>query len=733
MVSYGYAPGEVPYWPEEFRFPNAQFGFNTDGTLFTQGNFGSFNVQIPAVFNFKGAEDPVFFNEYLYSYNYAPLNALQLPLERNSAFVRGAFEVSDSMRVYAQGLYADYSAIQQLAPTPLVDVFMPVDNPFVPPDLALLLASRPTPDQAFSFEKRVSETGPRIATSEYDVYQATLGVSGTVFEAWKYELYAQIGANDQVQRQTSNLLTSKIEELTFAPDGGVSICGGFDPFGLGSISPECLAYISTDASNHAEVDQTIAEASVSGPLIAFPAGDLKAAFGVFYKEDKYRYAASPAASAIIEASPEIPFDRLDIQGFSASADVEGDDHNLDLYAEVLVPLLRDAPAATSLEAVIGYRLSDYASAGSFDSWKAELLYQPIDAVRLRGSYQQAVRAASVVELYSPQLPTTSDFFNFPGQIDPCAADSPARTGSDGAQIDALCLAQGIPASVLPGFLGSEFVTGGVNGGNPDLGPEEATTSTIGVVWTPRLASDLFSSVQISLDWYEIDITDKIEQVLFSDFGQFCYDRRYNPELSVTSQWCAMFSRNPISGRVDAFQELARNAFDWKTSGVDAQLDWRFDVGPGQVGVNWLLSWLDSFTTTAEGSVGTARELAGTIGFDPPTRPVGASLPEWKSNLQLSYRWRDLTVGAAWRFIDSMTDLDPSWDPQFEVPQVDYFDVSANYEFASGFLDGLRIWVGVENVTDEDPPIFPSYINANTDPSQYDAFGRRYYASLRYSF
>jgi outer membrane receptor protein involved in Fe transport len=150
-------------------------------------------------------------------------------------------------------------------------------------------------------------------------------------------------------------------------------------------------------------------------------------------------------------------------------------------------------------------------------------------------------------------------------------------------------------------------------------------------------------------------------------------------------------------------------------------------------VSWLVSWLDSFTTTAEGSVGTTDELAGTIGFDPPTRVVGGSLPEWKSNLQVSYRWRDLTVGAAWRYIDSMKDLDSSLDPEFEVPQVDYFDLSADYEFASGFLDGLRVGVGVENLTDEDPPIFPSYINANTEPSQYDLLGRRYYASLRYSF
>lgn len=92
-------------------------------------------------------------------------------------------------------------------------------------------------------------------------------------------------------------------------------------------------------------------------------------------------------------------------------------------------------------------------------------------------------------------------------------------------------------------------------------------------------------------------------------------------------------------------------------------------------------------------------------------------------------------GATWRYIDAMTDSDPGQllDPEYHVAKVSYFDLSANYEFASGFLDGLRIGIGIENLTDKDPPIFPSQVQANTDPSQYDVFGRRYYASLRYSF
>ena len=158
-----------------------------------------------------------------------------------------------------------------------------------------------------------------------------------MFDDWTYDAYAQIGANDQANLQTGNVLTSRIEELTFAPDGGVSVCGGFDPFGLESISQECLEYIAVDASNHAAVDQTIAEVSLSGPVLSLPAGDLRLAVGVFYKEDRYEYTASPFASVFL------PDGRPDIQGFIASRDLRGNDHNVDVYFETLVPLLAERP------------------------------------------------------------------------------------------------------------------------------------------------------------------------------------------------------------------------------------------------------------------------------------------------------------------------------------------------------------------------------------------------------
>ena len=235
FATYGYPAGSVPNQTE--------FGFNTDGTVFTQGDF-----ETPgSVANFRGEIDPLFFNDRAYTYNFAPVNYLQLPLERVSVFARASFEFSEAAELYAQGLYADYTADTQLAPTAtFFGVLMPPTNPFIPPDLQLLLDSRADPSADVVLDKRMSELGPRISSVQYDVYQATLGLRGQVFDGWSYDAYLQIGANDQTDTQSGNALTSRIEELTFAPDGGEAICGGFNPFGLGSISAECAAYIAVD-------------------------------------------------------------------------------------------------------------------------------------------------------------------------------------------------------------------------------------------------------------------------------------------------------------------------------------------------------------------------------------------------------------------------------------------------------------------------------------------------------
>lgn len=456
-----------------------------------------------------------------------------------------------------------------------------------------------------------------------------------------------------------------------------------------------------------------------------PAGDLRVVVGLFHKRDEFSYGADPVAARFL------PDGRSDILGFNATDDVDGEENNTDVYLESLVPLLADLPGVQSLELGLGYRIADYDAAGTADSYKAELLYRPVDSLRLRGSLQRAVRAPGIFELFEPQLPFAFSLnpTGISGEQDPCEATSVARNGPDAAAVEALCMAQGVPADLLAEFQDLDLTGRGFAGGNPDLDAEDADTYTVGAVWIALDGSAGFGRLSASLDWYRIKVNNAIEQVGAYEVISLCFDPTNNPTFAMDNPWCTYFSRDPATGEIENLFQINRNVGGLKTSGVDLQLDWRVALGPGELGLNWLVSWLDSYERRA-GPETPAEQLAGTISKTNTFSLPGGSLPEWKSNLAASYAWRALEVTARWRYVDSMRDGQVE---DFDVPSRSYVDLYARYMFGPGLLGGLSMGLGIENIGDQDPPIYPSYVQANTDPSQYDVLGRRYFLRLNYRF
>lgn len=705
FAGYGYPAGTVPYWPA--------ISLNADGTVFTQGNDSPGSVA-----NFRGAKDPVLFNDRsYYEFNSAPTTALQMPLERTSVFSHARFAFSESLEAYAQVLAANYTVTRQLTPVTAGITLIPATNPHISADLATLVASRTNPSAPFRSFKRLTELGPRVADNERDMVQVTTGATGALSSRWTYDAYVQFGRNERTEQQSGNAQLSKIEALTFAADGGASICGDFNPFAKNSLTAACAAYVALDASNKVTVEQTLGEISVDGPLWTLPAGELRAAFGVVHKNDQFDFNADPILSAQLPGVPGVIGPRPDIAGFEAAVDRSGSQNNTDIYTELLIPLLRDLPYVQSLEAGLGYRYSDYNHAGGVSSYKADLSYRPDGLLRVRSSYQHTVRAPSVEELFYP--PVSGQFVLVPP--DPCDAKSAQRTGPDRAQVEALCLAQGLPAALLPGFTFPLARVDGVSGGNPDLDPEQADTYTVGVVLTPEFGAPAFGDLQVAIDWYRIDIEDGIGRWQSDSAVARCFDPAFNPTYSLRNVYCTFFERQPDTGQIYALI-LDRNIGGLRTSGVDLQIDWGLDAGPGRLSVNENLTYVDVWQYRDPG--GGKIEYVGTIGGD----GLGRSLPQWKSLLNIDYRLSAFTLFAKWQHIDSMRDVEYT---HFKVPARDYFGLSASYEIESGTYRGLTARAGIENVFDEDPPIFPSWQQANTDPSQYDVLGRRYFFSLSY--
>ncbi len=704
FASYGYPVGSVPQGQD--------VGFNTDGTLFTTGSF-----EPDSVANFRGQGDPLTSNSFFHTYNYNNYVALQMPLTRSSAYASATFALTDELELYATGLHADYTVNTQLAPVPLQSVFMPPTNPFIPADLKMLLDSRVLdPDAPFEFGKRLTVRGPRIHENNYYMNQFVAGVRGGLSGGWDFDAYLQYGTSSQWKYQTGNVSRSRVEELTFASDGGVSICGGFNPFGLGSVSSACADYIGLDAGVDADVQQWIGEATVRGSPVTLPAGALRMAIGVQYRNDEYRYHADDTLRTIL--GDGLP----DIVGFEAADDINADDHNTDLYVEAAIPLLADRPGVESLETVLGYRYSDYASAGGVDTWKAELLYRPADAIRLRASYQRAVRVPSIFELFLPGTASDVELF----APEPCSVDSNERNGDDAPQVEALCIAQGMPAALLPDYTSRSFAT--TVGGNPDLGPEKADTVTAGLVVRPNFESAWIRDLQFTIDWYRIEIDDVVTFVDAVSAVRNCYDPVYNPTFAADNFWCALFGRDSGSGEIVDAVETNWNLATQTTSGIDLQLDWSLPVGPGALAIGWYVGWLDEFSTQTTSNL-PANQFGGTIGG------FAGSYPEWKWLASLRHTLNDFDVGVGWQYVGSTVDTSRFFKTtDVAVPHKDYFKIDAGYSIHDGgWLNGLTIRAGIENLTDESPPIFPLAPNANTDPSQFDVLGRRYFVTLALQF
>jgi len=723
--SYGHPAGTVPY--------QTQIGFNQDGSLFTMGD----GKTPGSVANFRGERDDFFFNDRRYSFNYASWNYLQMPLERVWSFGRASFEFGSGHEVFAQGLYADYSAESALAPSPAWYLWVPATNPYVSPDLKFLLDSRSDPDADFFMLKRMVEIGPRTMLSDNEVYQLTAGIDGPLLDRWTYDAYAQHGRNTRKETMDGAVLRSRVHELTYAPDGGQSICGEFNLFGVDRISQECARHISASAVNRQGYEQTIAEATASGPLADLPAGELRAVFGVMYKRDEFFYDGADVASAYLEDGVE------DWVGLNPYDDLSGSDHNTDLYVEALIPVLADRTAVRKLDVGLGYRYSDYKLAGGADTWKAELLYEPVDPLLIRGSLQRAVRVPNIFELYDPQLPELWNAHPVYGDGDPCEAGWKYRTGPNAAGVEALCLAQGVPAELLPAFTDQDGVHRGVDGGNPDLGPETADTLTLGFVLRSWSSDPLWSAMQLSLDWYRIEIEDAIETVYFWDALNLCFDADVNPDFSNSNLWCGFFSRDPVTGEITDAMQILSNIDGFKVSGVDLQLDWRVPAGPGTVGFNAVVSWMDYFEYIQPPGLPTFNKVgyAGGLYYG-RYWGLGDARPEWKWIVNIQYAWSSFALGARWNHVDGLRDLYElfsegyEWEDPFKsvpVPSYDYFSAFFSYTAADGLLAGLSLTAGVENLTDKDPPLMHSGPGPNTDASQYDVLGRRYYARLSYRF
>jgi outer membrane receptor protein involved in Fe transport len=709
----------------------ANLGFNNDGTLFVQNGAQ----------NYRGARGT---NGYLVVANNVRMPVGQQiqflnALKRKSAFLKADYDLTPSLTAYGQFMYVDLNVNTEsggsLTQFPTLTT-IPVTNPFIPADLRTVLNSRPNSAANFNWNARYVGVPDKNWDESYRVLQYMAGIRGDIAPGWRFDAFASYDESNHDQTMHYAVLKSQVQRLLTAPDGGASLCaGGFNPFGdanAGSLSPACVAFITKDAFSREKIGQTQLQGQINGTLFDLGAGPVQFAVVANYRRNTYSFA--PDSDFVAGA-------------FAPGGNIEGVVNTLavgkkaisvkEAAAQIDVPLISDKPFFRELGIGAAIRVSDYSVTGSVTSYEADARWKPIDELMFRGSYQRAVRAPNIGELFSPPQGTQLVIGTPPSALgDPCDVRSTARTGANAGQVATLCVAQGVPSAAIGSYQFPTTATGQVVAGNTGLTPERADTFNVGFVFNAPRGSGIFGDFSLSVDYYNIKIKDVISTVPGLTVLSKCFNLDgSNSSYSNSNAFCGLISRDPTTGQILNVATPYLNLGQVRTDGIEVQahlgVPARFIGQSGKLYADTAIGWLRSYDVQL---------LPGSAFLDYAKVSVGGTLPgsvppratpEWRTLTTFGYRSDSVGFGLRWRYQSGMRDNSAVLTPanaQIGVKPYALWDLFGSFRVGESF----ELRGGVNNLFDRGLPIVSSSQNG-TDTAIYDAIGRSFYMGLKFAF
>jgi iron complex outermembrane receptor protein len=680
--------------------------------------------------------------------------------ERFNGGFQAHYELNDNVTPYAEFSFMNDRSYQEIAPSALFIDSNPLEptsggylincsNPLLSAQQRSIICtpaqitadtlspgSDPDNSAVVRIGRRNVEGGGRSSTFEHTNFRAVGGAKGELGSAWNYDAYAQYYYTTFNFTNDNYLNFESIGDalqVTGSAANPVCISGApcvpYNIFTEGAVTPDQIAPLYTAGTSRGNTTLRIVHGDITGDLgeygvklptasdgVAFNVGFEHRREEVFFKPD----AASESGLLSGAGGASVPIDN----GQSVK---EG-------FVEVRVPIVQEMPGIHELVFDTGYRYSDYSLAGGINTHKFELQYAPVQDLRFRGSFQRAIRAPSIIELFNPPLV---------GQIqfgpDPCA---PTPTAPASATLEQ-CLRTGVTAAQYGNGTraGGNTVPQGQAGqltqlqaGNEDLSAETATTYSIGATFSPSFLPNFVGS----LDYYKIDLENSVGVLPSNIIMTNCLqtgDPQYCSEL-VRSATGGLTGASVASGGYIVQRNLNIGAAT--VEGIDLQSSYQVDLSEALGALRFTLNgaYLISNTTTPFEGAHTY-DCAGLFG--PTCQTVN---PRWRHNLRTSWQspW-NVDVHLTWRYLGK-TKLDSNdSDPTLNLSAFDarnpfnakisahnYFDLAANYNVN----DNIELRAGINNVADKDPPIVSSDITAGGSANTYefyDLYGRQLFLSF----
>lgn len=562
----------------------------------------------------------------------------------------------------------------------------------------------------------ITDHGDSKITVDYTRFVA--GLRGDITDNWSYDLSYQYSLSDG-DYQEERLFDDGVRANEFINGscvGTVTAVRGvpcidvpwLDPeFERGNISQDVRDFLFGVETGNTEYTQWSVEGFVTGDLFEMPAGTAGVAIGFHYRNDEIVDVPGPITLA------------ENIWIGSVAGITTGDQTTKAIFAEIELPLLQDRPGFENLTLTVSGRYNDVDTYGDGSTYKAGINWQITPAWRIRATQGTSFRTPALFELFlADQTGTIGP------ALDPCLMwGTNLANGSISQKVADNCAADGIAADHFTA-IGATVITGG---GFGILEAETSVNKTIGLVWQPE-----FADFNASVDYFDIDVEDQIQQFGATNVVMGCYESDFFPNEPL----CDLFTRRTADNGVTDVRDSFINIATQRTRGFDFAAVYGVDVFNGR------LQFDAQATRQIENSSGitvaTAEDISGEFGS-----------PEWVGRLFTTYDIGAWNLNWSLRYIGAVSNTKSFGGNTatyrgetvavvLDSSPVVYHDLSITRDFAGS---GLTATLGVANFTDEEPPRVSTtgvgrevqFVGRSARYHQYDTFGRRIFLNVQWAF
>jgi iron complex outermembrane receptor protein len=419
------------------------------------------------------------------------------------------------------------------------------------------------------------------------------------------------------------------------------------------------------------------------------ASELNVAVGAEYREEEFDlFAGDPASYAL---GP------LASQGFSSSSngfggfpnDTSAEQDNTAFYVDVET----DLTDRLTVQAAVRYE--EFSNFDNTTNYKLAGLFHVTDSLRLRAAFSTGFHAPTAGQANITNVTTQN---------------------VNGTLVD-----QGtLPLFSAAGQLGADYIAATNDGaGRPELGPEEAENFSFGVGF------DIGASTW-TIDYYDIDVEDRIALGANVDFLAALNYTGGGTSYGTVGEALTGLDQAGVINRQDfiGLDDLAEfrffsNSFDTRTKGVDLVGNMNFDLMSGFSTITVAFNYNDT-EVTDRGSINPISE--GRV------EALEELLPNVKGNVAWSHtqgKWRTLLRAnyyGGWK----------STSNGYNVDAATLVDAQVSYQLT----DSLELTAGVDNLFDEYPDKTPNPGGLGQlypEDSPFGFNGGTWYLQGRYAF